>query len=143
MIGSASSSWVEGSSKKDRGQRFIKENRRTAATALSLPYQPIESLRYSLSAADVHLVTLGDEMVGIIHPCKVYGSHGGGAADPVRRSAGRATSATCSIAHDFGRHARHGDVDATVGGPARNWLIYRKKSVTPRVPPPAGCWMRL
>lgn len=39
-----------------------------------LPYQPLEELRYSLSAADVHLVTLGREMVGIIHPCKVYGA---------------------------------------------------------------------
>jgi colanic acid biosynthesis glycosyl transferase WcaI len=40
----------------------------------SLPYQPLTTLRYSLSAADIHLVTLGDEMVGIVHPCKVYGA---------------------------------------------------------------------
>ena len=40
----------------------------------SLPYQPIETLRYSLSAADVHLVSVGEEIVGICHPCKVYGS---------------------------------------------------------------------
>ena len=40
----------------------------------SLPYQPLTTLRYSLSAADVHLVTMGDEMVGIVHPCKVYGA---------------------------------------------------------------------
>ena len=40
----------------------------------SLPYQPLETLRYSLSAADVHLVTMGDELVGIVHPCKVYGA---------------------------------------------------------------------
>ncbi|HEY6562964.1 MAG TPA: hypothetical protein VIY86_00580, partial [Pirellulaceae bacterium] len=26
------------------------------------------------SAADVHVVTLGNEMVGIVHPCKVYGA---------------------------------------------------------------------
>ncbi|HEX4415225.1 MAG TPA: glycosyltransferase family 4 protein [Lacipirellulaceae bacterium] len=41
---------------------------------ISLPYQPLEQLCFSLSAADVHLVTLGSEMVGIIHPCKVYGA---------------------------------------------------------------------
>lgn len=41
---------------------------------ISLPYQPREEIRYSLSAADVHLVTLGDDMVGIIHPCKIYGA---------------------------------------------------------------------
>ncbi len=40
----------------------------------SLPYQPLESLRYSLSAADVHLVTMGNEVVGIVHPCKAYGA---------------------------------------------------------------------
>jgi hypothetical protein len=40
----------------------------------SLPYQPLTTLRYSLSAADVHLVTMGDGMVGIVHPCKVYGA---------------------------------------------------------------------
>jgi colanic acid biosynthesis glycosyl transferase WcaI len=40
----------------------------------SLPYQPLSELRYSLSAADVHVVSLGPEMVGIVHPCKIYGA---------------------------------------------------------------------
>lgn len=31
-------------------------------------------LKYSLSAADIHLVSLGENMVGIIHPCKIYGA---------------------------------------------------------------------
>lgn len=39
---------------------------------LCLPYQPIETLRDSLSAADLHVVVMGDPFVGIIHPCKVY-----------------------------------------------------------------------
>jgi glycosyltransferase involved in cell wall biosynthesis len=39
-----------------------------------LPYQPLEQLRYSLSAADVHLVAMGDDMVGVCHPCKLYGA---------------------------------------------------------------------
>ena len=39
-----------------------------------LPYQPFDRIRYSLSAADVHLVSMGNEMVGIVHPCKVYGA---------------------------------------------------------------------
>ena len=43
------------------------------ANATTLPYQPLESIRYSLSAADVHLVAMGDAMSGIVHPCKVYG----------------------------------------------------------------------
>ena len=41
---------------------------------LSLPYQPLADLKYSLSAADIHLVSLGENMVGIIHPCKIYGA---------------------------------------------------------------------
>ncbi len=40
----------------------------------TLPYQPLEKIKYSLSAADVHLVAMGAEMVGIVHPCKIYGA---------------------------------------------------------------------
>jgi len=39
-----------------------------------LPYEPLGRLRFSLSAADVHLVSVGDNMVGVVHPCKVYGA---------------------------------------------------------------------
>jgi glycosyltransferase involved in cell wall biosynthesis len=37
-----------------------------------LPYQPIESLSRSLSAADLQAVVLGSAMVGTIHPSKLY-----------------------------------------------------------------------
>jgi colanic acid biosynthesis glycosyl transferase WcaI len=37
-----------------------------------LPYQPIESLSGSLSAADLQAVVLGSAMVGTIHPSKLY-----------------------------------------------------------------------
>ena len=40
----------------------------------SLPYQPLDALKYSLSAADLHVVTMGNGLVGISHPCKVYGA---------------------------------------------------------------------
>lgn len=39
----------------------------------TLPYVPLAETQYSLSAADLHVVTMGDSMVGIVHPCKVYG----------------------------------------------------------------------
>lgn len=39
---------------------------------LCLPYQPIEKLSGSLSAADLHVVVTGDQYVGIVHPCKIY-----------------------------------------------------------------------
>ena len=37
-----------------------------------MPYQPREMLSESLSAADIHAITLGEGMVGVIHPCKIY-----------------------------------------------------------------------
>jgi glycosyltransferase involved in cell wall biosynthesis len=37
-----------------------------------IPYQPLDKLAASLSAADLHLVVMGDPFVGIVHPCKVY-----------------------------------------------------------------------
>jgi len=41
---------------------------------LSLPYQSFDNLGESLAAADVHLVVMGDRMIGIVHPCKIYGA---------------------------------------------------------------------
>ena len=37
-----------------------------------LPYQPLNELAGSLSAADLHVVVMGEPFVGIVHPCKVY-----------------------------------------------------------------------
>jgi colanic acid biosynthesis glycosyl transferase WcaI len=37
-----------------------------------LPYQPLSDLSSSLSAADLHVVVMGEPFVGIVHPCKVY-----------------------------------------------------------------------
>lgn len=39
---------------------------------LCLPYQPVEKLSAALSAADLHVVVMGDPFVGTIHPCKIY-----------------------------------------------------------------------
>ncbi len=40
----------------------------------ALPYQPLANLHQVLSAADLHVVTMGDNMVGLVHPSKVYGA---------------------------------------------------------------------
>jgi hypothetical protein len=37
-----------------------------------LPYQSRSDLSGSLSAADLHVIVMGDPFVGIVHPCKVY-----------------------------------------------------------------------
>jgi colanic acid biosynthesis glycosyl transferase WcaI len=40
--------------------------------ALCLPYQPLDKLSDSLSAADAHVVVMGDAMLGLVHPSKIY-----------------------------------------------------------------------
>ncbi len=52
----------------------VKERARNRAlrNVLCLPYQPIEKLSGSLSAADLHVVVMGDQYVGVVHPCKIY-----------------------------------------------------------------------
>jgi glycosyltransferase involved in cell wall biosynthesis len=77
----------------------------------SLPYQPIERLRYSLSAADVHLVSVGNEIVGICHPCKVYGSLA--ASRPVLALGPKPSHVTDIVdGQDVGWTVAHGDVDS-------------------------------
>ncbi len=79
----------------------------------SLPYQPREALRHSLAAADVHLVTVGDAIPGIVHPSKVYGAMA--VARPIFL-VGPAENHVADIlaAADIGWHVRHGDVDGAV-----------------------------
>ncbi|MCB0333016.1 MAG: hypothetical protein KDD55_05920, partial [Bdellovibrionales bacterium] len=38
-----------------------------------LPYQPVDRLRESLNAADLHVVSMGKSYVGLVHPSKLYG----------------------------------------------------------------------
>ena len=39
---------------------------------LCLPYQPLNQLSSSLSAAELQVVVMGDAMLGLVHPCKIY-----------------------------------------------------------------------
>jgi glycosyltransferase involved in cell wall biosynthesis len=79
----------------------------------NLPYQPLERVRYSLSAADVHLVSVGNDVVGVVHPCKVYGAMALGrpilllGPDPCHVS---------DLMRDerIGWHIEHGDVDGAI-----------------------------
>ncbi len=83
------------------------------ANLKTLPYQPLERLKYSLSAADVHLVVMGKEMVGIVHPCKVYGAMT--VARPVLLLGPRRSHIGELLdEYHFGWQVDHGDVDAAV-----------------------------
>jgi glycosyltransferase involved in cell wall biosynthesis len=80
---------------------------------LSLPYQPLERLHLSLSAADLHVVTLGDNMVGIIHPCKIYGAMA--VARPVLLIGPRPSHAADIIDRfRIGWQTNHGDIDGAI-----------------------------
>lgn len=64
--------FIGGGVRKAEVERVVKEQKPT--NVMSLPYQPLDRIKYSLSAADVHMVTMDDEGVGYFHPCKVYGA---------------------------------------------------------------------
>jgi glycosyltransferase involved in cell wall biosynthesis len=84
-----------------------------AKNIVSLPYQPLADLKYSLSAADVHLVTIGDGVVGIVHPCKVYGAMA--VSRPILFLGPRPSHVSDLLdAHQIGRQVEHGDVDGCI-----------------------------
>lgn len=62
--------FVGGGSEQARVQSFAAVH--DLGNVRCLPYQPLEQLSASLSAADLHVVVMGDAFAGIIHPCKVY-----------------------------------------------------------------------
>ncbi|MBI2095123.1 MAG: glycosyltransferase family 4 protein [Candidatus Omnitrophica bacterium] len=47
--------------------------RHSLANVVQLEYQPWDGLSESLSAADLHVVVMGEKFAGIVHPCKIYG----------------------------------------------------------------------
>lgn len=85
-----------------------------------LPYQPLDQLGGSLSAADLHVVVMGDAFVGIVHPCKIYNIMAVGAP---ALYIGPQPSHVTDIASDNIFLRRHGDV----GGVVENVLLAREQ----------------
>lgn len=84
------------------------------ANVVCLPYQPLDRLAASLSAADMHVVVMGDAFVGIVHPCKIYNILSIGTPFLY---IGPAESHIADISSRIGRVARaacHGDVRSVV-----------------------------
>ena len=77
------------------------------------PYQPLNELSHSLSAADLHVVVMGEAFVGIIHPCKIYNIMSVGAPTLY---IGPETSHVTDLAHTNYPlvFTRHGDTDSVV-----------------------------
>jgi colanic acid biosynthesis glycosyl transferase WcaI len=62
--------FVGGGSEFARVKGFAGDN--DLSNIICVPYQPLEQLAASLSAADLQVVLLGDSFVGIVHPSKIY-----------------------------------------------------------------------
>jgi hypothetical protein len=108
------------------------------STVLCLPYQPLDQLAGSLSAADLHVVVLGNDFVGLVHPCKIYNILSVGA--PVLYIGPRPSHLSevlDPINHDYPcASAGHGELDRVVEG--IGW-IRRQSSLTSRQPPTRAC----
>jgi len=62
--------FVGGGSEFQRVKEFAQAKRLEGV--LCLPYQPLDQLSAALSAADLHVVVMGNPFVGMVHPCKIY-----------------------------------------------------------------------
>lgn len=62
--------FVGGGSEQEMVRQFAAQHE--LDTVRCLPYQSAEGLSAVLSAADLHTVVMGEEFVGIVHPCKLY-----------------------------------------------------------------------
>lgn len=120
-----------------------------------LPYQPLNQLSASLSAADLHTVVMGNSMVGLVHPCKIYNILGVGSPflyiGPAQSHISEIISAPenrlPSASH------RHGDVEGvansilrlSAGGPSmvrqnsNIQSLYSKQAWLPRFLTQLGC----
>ena len=80
---------------------------------LQLPHVNRSHLKNSLSAADLHIVVMGEPYVGIVHPCKVYGIMKIGRPfvyiGPKESSVGQLISSEA-----LGYHVDHGDAEKLV-----------------------------
>ena len=122
------------------GSEFQRVKARVAADQLPnvrcLSYQPLDQLSASLSAADLHVVVMGDAFVGLIHPCKIYNIMAVGA--PMLYLGPEPSHVTEILAqlgagYDFGS-ARHGDVETVLHEIAR--LRAATAGEVNRQPPP-------
>lgn len=93
------------------GKREVDET--ASPNITSLPYQPQNGLRFSLGAADVHIVTVGDAIPGIVHPSKVYGAMAAGR--PILLVGPDENHVADILSeHHIGWHVRHGDTEGAV-----------------------------
>jgi colanic acid biosynthesis glycosyl transferase WcaI len=98
------------------GSEFVKVKQRVRDRGLRnvvcIPYQSIEKLSGSLSAADLHVVVMGEPYVGIVHPCKIYNVLA--VKKPLLYIGPSETHVTDIIRQSDAYVSSHGDVDGVV-----------------------------
>ena len=105
--------FIGGGSEHAKVKEFAREH--SLHNIRTLPYQPLYELSGSLSAADLHVVVMGDAFVGIVHPSKIYNiiSIGSPALYIGPRPSHITDLASQSLAGEIVL-AQHGDVDGVV-----------------------------
>ncbi|MGH9873216.1 MAG: glycosyltransferase family 4 protein [Pyrinomonadaceae bacterium] len=107
------------------------------------PYQPFDKLSASLSAADLHVVVMGNEFVGIVHPSKLYNILSVGS--PFLYIGPRETHITEIAAKTNGEYrsyiATHGDVETVVRHILQS-LKHRAEGTERRVPQIAAAFSK-
>jgi hypothetical protein len=107
--------FVGGGSEFQKVKDFARDN--ALANVLCLPYQARTDLSGSLSAADLHVVVMGDLFTGLVHPCKVYNIVAIGAPFLyIGPEESHVSDLAQRVANAIGapRSARHGEVDEVV-----------------------------
>lgn len=117
--------FVGGGSEQVKVREFAARN--DLQNVKCLPYQPLNELSSSLSAADLHVVVMGEGFVGIVHPCKIYNIALIGAP---ALYIGPQPSHVTDIAAQHGKFflTRHGDVEgvtAAILEANRSYRSYR------------------
>lgn len=118
--------FVGGGSEHGKVKEFA--GRYGLANVKCLPYRPLSELAGALSAADLHVVVMGDEFVGIVHPSKIYNIMAVGA--PALYVGPEPSHVTDMATQNSGRFFlhRHGDV----AGVVRNVLALSEGSLALR-----------
>ncbi len=118
--------FVGGGSEQRKVREFVAQH--GLMNVKCLPYQPLHELSGSLSAADLHVVVMGEPFVGIVHPCKVYNIMSLGV--PALYIGPTPSHVTDIASQQQSRFflASHGDVDAVVSS------VMQATELTPRKP---------
>lgn len=127
--------FVGGGSEMANVKQFARKHNLHNITCL--PYQPLDQLSASLSAADLQVVILGDPFVGIVHPCKIYNILAVGSPF-LYVGPQESHIADLKRFHEvkqMGHFVRHGDVDGAAGYIATLAEQWMAGSPRPALPP--------